>query len=60
MGPRVTASSLLGKVRVLKTSELLSAQWSSTPGPEVSPGLLADRAVSRSLGGGSRDPKDCW
>lgn len=54
-GPRATAGSLVGRVRVLKTLGLLPTHWQVKPGPGVSTRLLAGRAGSWSLAAGHRD-----
>ena len=54
-GPRASAGSLMGEVRVQATLELLTPSWWVKPGPGVSARLLAGRAGSWSLAAGPRD-----
>ena len=56
-GPRASAASLVGGVRVLKILGLLRTHWQVRPDPGVSAGPLADRAGSWSLAAGPRDPR---
>ena len=59
-GPRASAGSLVGRVRVLKTLGLLLSHWQVKLGPGVNAGLLADRDGSWSLDAGPRDPRACF
>ena len=56
-GPKASAGSLMGRVRVHKTPGLLPTHWWVKPGPGVSAGLLAGRIRFWGLVTGPRSPR---
>ena len=59
-GPRASAGSLMGRVRVLETPGLLSLHWWVKPGPGVGAGLLVGRASLESDCRAQGALRGCW